>query len=190
MIEPLVRWLRASHKGYDIASCSLQLASKCHADDGTLVTSSVEDMIVLLDLVGQYSKVPGNHLNIRKCNSTAFIHDLQAIPCKRCRDDALRANLAGRPIGSLTQDESLLGDYLGITLTASVCPDAHLRWTKEQLKMIDNALARAPLPLHIKHRFLLYGAHSKIVHTNCFMALSSQAMKTVNYLLEKLSRKF
>jgi hypothetical protein len=27
MIEPLIRWLRASQKGYDITSCGLQLAS-------------------------------------------------------------------------------------------------------------------------------------------------------------------
>ncbi len=51
MIEPLIRWLLASNKGYDIASCGLHLASKWYADDGTLVTNSVEDMIFLLDLV-------------------------------------------------------------------------------------------------------------------------------------------
>jgi len=28
MIEPLMRWFRASQKGYDIASCGLQLATK------------------------------------------------------------------------------------------------------------------------------------------------------------------
>ena len=51
MTEPLIRWLYASNKGYDIASCGLQLASKWYADDRTLVTNSVEDMIVFLDLV-------------------------------------------------------------------------------------------------------------------------------------------
>jgi hypothetical protein len=56
MIKPLIRWLRASNKGCDIASCGLQLANKWNADDGTLVTNSVEDMIVLFDLVDQFSK--------------------------------------------------------------------------------------------------------------------------------------
>jgi hypothetical protein len=28
MIEPLIRWLNASHKGYDMTSCGLRLASK------------------------------------------------------------------------------------------------------------------------------------------------------------------
>jgi hypothetical protein len=124
MIEPLIRWIRASNKGYDIASCGLQLANKWYADDGTLVTNSVEDTISLLDLVGQISKWSGIHLNAKKCKITAFIHELQAIPHKHDRDDALRArlahvNLAGRPIGSLTQDEPLPGGYLGTSLTAS-----------------------------------------------------------------------
>ena len=55
MIEPLIRWLRASNKGYGIASCDLQLANKWYADDVTVVTNSVEDMIVLLDLI-EFSK--------------------------------------------------------------------------------------------------------------------------------------
>jgi hypothetical protein len=38
-------------KGYNIAYCGLQVASKWYADDGTLVTNSVEDMMVLLDIV-------------------------------------------------------------------------------------------------------------------------------------------
>jgi hypothetical protein len=66
MIEPLIRWLHASKKGYDIASCGLQLANKWYADDGTLVTNSVEDTIVLLYLVDQFSKWSGIHLNANK----------------------------------------------------------------------------------------------------------------------------
>ena len=148
-------------------------------------------MIVLLDLVDQLSKWPIIHLNIDKCKVTSFIHDLQAIPRKRDRYDALRARLAhvkmaGRPIGSLTQDESLPGGYLGTSLAASLCPDAQLRWTKEQLKKIGRALARAPLSPHIKQRLLFYGAHSKIAHTHCLMALSPHAMKAVDSLLENI----
>ncbi len=51
MVEPLIRWLAALGKGYDIASCGLKLASKWYADDGTLLTNSVEDMISLLDII-------------------------------------------------------------------------------------------------------------------------------------------
>ncbi len=51
MVEPLIRWLKASGKGYDIVSCGLNLASKWYADDGTLITNSVEDMIALLDII-------------------------------------------------------------------------------------------------------------------------------------------
>jgi hypothetical protein len=91
MVEPLIRWLRASNRGYDIAFCGLHFATKCYTDDGTLVTNSVEDMIVLLDLVDQISKCFGIHLNASKSKITPFIHDLQAIPRKWDRDDALRA---------------------------------------------------------------------------------------------------
>jgi hypothetical protein len=107
-------------------------ANKWYADDGTLVTNSEEDMIFLLVLVNQFSEWPGIHLNANKCKITAFLLDIQPIPRKQERDDALKARLshvtlAGRPICSLTQDEPLLGGYLGTSLTASLCPDAYLR---------------------------------------------------------------
>ena len=51
MVEPLIRWLTASSKENDIASCDLKLASKWHADDGTLITNSAEDMTSLLDII-------------------------------------------------------------------------------------------------------------------------------------------
>jgi len=76
MIKLLIRWIRASNKGYDIASCGLQLAIKWYADAITLVTNSVEGMIVLLDLVDQFRKWPGIHLNANKCKITVFIHAL------------------------------------------------------------------------------------------------------------------
>jgi hypothetical protein len=61
MIEPHIRWFRALNNGYNIASCGLYLASKWYADDGNLVTNSVEDMRVLLDLVDQFSKYVARH---------------------------------------------------------------------------------------------------------------------------------
>ena len=50
VVEPLIRWLTASSKGYDIVSCNLKLASKWYIDDGTLITNFVEDMISLRDI--------------------------------------------------------------------------------------------------------------------------------------------
>ena len=78
MVEPLIRWPTAPGKGYDIASCGLKLASKWYADDGTLLTNSVEDMISLLDIIQQFSKWSGIHLDVAKCKITAYIHELQA----------------------------------------------------------------------------------------------------------------
>ena len=60
-------------------------------DDGTLVTNSLEDTIVLLDLVDQFSKWSGIYLNISKCKISVVIHELHAIHRKRKRDDAMRA---------------------------------------------------------------------------------------------------
>ncbi len=97
--------------------------------------------------------------------------------------------MAGCPVGSLTLDKTLTMGYLGTSLTASLCLDAHLQRTKEQVKKIGTALARPPLPPHIKQRLLIYGTHSRIAHTYCLVALSRDAMKAVDSLLERLSRK-
>ncbi len=96
----------------------------------------------------------GIHLNVNKCKITAFIHELQAIPRKRNKEDALRArlahaNLAGRPIGSLTQDAPLASGYLGTSFTASLYPDAHLKWAKDRLSMYRQDPCKNPLaPSH------------------------------------------
>ena len=86
MVESLIRGFTALGKGYKIASCGLKLASKWYADDGTLLTNSVEDMISLLDIIQQFSTWSGIHLHAAKCKITAYIHELQAIPNKRERD--------------------------------------------------------------------------------------------------------
>jgi hypothetical protein len=44
------------------------------------------------------------------------------------------------------------------------------------------------LPPHIKQRLLLYGAHSKITHTHCFIALSPTSIKAVDSVVESISR--
>ena len=193
MIEPLIRWLNASQKGYHINSCGLRLASKWYADDGTLVTNTIEDMMTLLNIVEQFSDWSGIRLNVGKCKVTAYLQGLQTLRKKKDKDDALRARLAnisigGTRIGVLSQDEPLPGGYLGTALTASLCPDAHLRWTKLHLELICKAVKRAPLPAHIKQRLLVYGAHSKINHTHCLMALSPIAMSEVDSVLEGAAR--
>ena len=151
MVEPLIRWLTASGKRYDIASCGLKLASKWYAGDGTLLTNSIEDMISLLDIIQQVSTWLGIHLNAVKCKITAYIHELQAIPQKGDREVALRSRLAhirlaGRPIGALTQYEPLPSGYLSTSLTASLSPKAHLSRIKSQIDETGRALGRTPLP--------------------------------------------
>ena len=48
--------------------------------------------------------------------------------------------------------------------------------------------ARANYLPHIQQRLLLYGAHSKISHTHCLMALSPHAVREVDSVLEGISR--
>ena len=55
MIEPLIRWLTASQEGYDITSCGLRIASKWSADDGAVITNTIDDMSIMLDIVKQFS---------------------------------------------------------------------------------------------------------------------------------------
>ena len=147
MIEPLIRWLRASHKGYGIASCGLQHASKWYADDGTLFTHSVENMIVLLDLVQQFSKSSNIHLNVNKCKITAFIHDHQAILRKRNTYDALRArlahvNMAGCPIGSLRKDG--LSRHIPHCLPMLGCPSSMDKRASEENRQGSSKSPFAP----------------------------------------------
>jgi hypothetical protein len=73
MIEPLIIWLTTSKREYDIILRGLQLATKWSADDGTLVTNTVDDMIALLDIVEQFRAWFGIHLNVGKCKITACI---------------------------------------------------------------------------------------------------------------------
>ena len=91
MVEPLIRWLNAANKRYTIKSCDLKLASKWYADDGTLVTNSVGDMISLLFIVQQISDWSGIKINVGKCKGTAYIHSLLTISLKNDRDYALLA---------------------------------------------------------------------------------------------------
>ena len=151
MVEPLIRWLTASGKGYDIASCGLKLASKWYADAGILIANYVEDMIFLLDIIQQFSTWSDIHLNVAKFKIAAYIHALQSLPPKRDRDLALRsrldhATLAGRPICALTQEKPLPSGYMGTFLTASLSPEARLLWTKSLIMQIGRALGRTPLP--------------------------------------------
>ena len=55
VVKPLIRWLTAADKSYDIATCGLKLACKWYAGDDTFVTNSVEDVTSLLDIVQQFS---------------------------------------------------------------------------------------------------------------------------------------
>ncbi len=105
---------------------------------GILVTNTIEDMETLLNIVEHSSDWSGIRLNVGKCKDTAYLQGLQTLRKKKDKDDVLRARLAnlslgGTRIGILSQDEPLPGGYLGTALTASLCPDAHLRWTKLQL---------------------------------------------------------
>ena len=73
MIEPLIRWIKASRRGYDTTSCGLQLASKWYAGDNIPIKSTIDDMVALLDIAEQFSAWSGVRLNVGKCKITAYI---------------------------------------------------------------------------------------------------------------------
>ena len=49
---------------------------KWYADDGTLVTNTIEDMATLLNIVEQLSDWSGIRLNVGKCKITAYLQGL------------------------------------------------------------------------------------------------------------------
>ena len=56
-----------------MSSCGLRLTSKWYANDMTLVTNTIEEMIALLYIVEQFSGWSGIRLNVVKCKITAYI---------------------------------------------------------------------------------------------------------------------
>jgi hypothetical protein len=146
-------------------------------------------MVALLDIVVQFNVWSGISLNVGKCKIAAYIQGLQPNRKKTCKDEAVRARLAhiligGHQIGALSQYELLPGGYLGKILIASLCLDAHLRWTKQHLDLIRRAVNRALHPSRIKQRLLIYGVQFKINHTHCLMALFPSTMAEVDSIVE------
>ena len=137
-----------------------------------------------------YSSWSGIRLNVPKCCITGFMHQLQSITRKAKRDNALRGRLAhiqvsGQRIKAVSQDEPLPGT----ALTASLNPQAQLTWIKTILNDICKAVIRAPLPPRVRQQLLLYGAHSKIMHTHCLLALSPLAITQLDSILESACRR-
>ena len=134
MVEPLIRWLKSLQKGYTLASNRLSLSSKWNADDATLVAHNVTDLNTQLEVVNTFIEWSGIRLNISKYRLTCYIYELQSLKRKKDRDSALQARLANirvgqTPISIISQDDPLPRGNLGTTLTASLSPKAHLKWT-------------------------------------------------------------
>ena len=84
-----------------------------------------------LDIVNTFSEWLGIRLNISECRLTSYIYELQSLKRKKDRDSALQARLANIRVGHtlisiISQDDPLLGVYLGAALTASLSPKARL----------------------------------------------------------------
>jgi hypothetical protein len=89
----------------------------------------------------------------------------------------------------LSQDDPLLEGYLKTTLTASLPPKAHLKWTIKTISSSSKAVLAIPLSPGIKQRLLIYGANSKIMHTHCLMALSPASITSIDSKLEATCQK-
>jgi hypothetical protein len=77
MVEPLIRWIKSTKKGYTLTSNNLSLSSKWYADDATLVASIIPALETQLQVVESDSKLSGIHLNIPKCRLAGYLHKLQ-----------------------------------------------------------------------------------------------------------------
>jgi hypothetical protein len=136
------------------------LSNKWYADDATLIASTVTDLNTQLEAVKTFSELSGIRINIPKYRLTGYIHTLQQIKRKSDRDAALQARVAHVQVGTtsipiISQDDPLPGGYLGTTLTSSLYPKAHLKWTLDTLANISKAILSTPLPPGIKQRLLL-----------------------------------
>ncbi len=83
MIEPLIRWIKSTQKGYTLTSNNLSISSKWYADDATLVASNIPVLETQLQVVESYSKWSGIRLNIPKYRLTGYLHILQNIKTKK-----------------------------------------------------------------------------------------------------------
>ena len=149
LVEPLIRWIKSTQKGYTLTSNNLSLTSKWYADDATLVAHNVNDLNTQLAVVNTFSEWSGIRLNISKRRLTGYIYELQSLKRKKDRDSALQARLANirvghTPITIISQDDPLPGGYLGTALTASLSPKAHLTWTINTLETISQAVLATP----------------------------------------------
>ncbi len=69
MVEPLIRWINSTQKGYKLTSSNLSLSSKRYAEYAILVASSIPALEAQLKVVESYSKRSGIRLNIPKSDS-------------------------------------------------------------------------------------------------------------------------
>ena len=55
LVEPLIRWIKSTQKGYTLPSNNLSLTSKWYADDATLVAATIPALISQLPIVEKFS---------------------------------------------------------------------------------------------------------------------------------------
>jgi hypothetical protein len=132
-------------ESYTLTSNNLSLSSKWYADDATLVAYTIPALEAKLQIVEFYSKWSAICLNIPKCRLAGYLHKLQDIKTKETATRHYKTRLAhvrigGIPIPIISQDDPLPGGYLGTTLTTSLCPKAHLKWTLDVISTIGKAV--------------------------------------------------
>ena len=79
MVEPFIRWMKSTQKGYMLTSNNLSLSSKWYADDATLVAPTIPALETQLQVVESFNKWSGIRLNIPKYRLTGYLHELQNI---------------------------------------------------------------------------------------------------------------
>ena len=176
MMEPLLRWLAKGSRGYLPSNTSMAYPTQAYADDLTLLTDSLEDMLTQFDKLERFSTWSHILINGKKCAITAYLHSLQRLR-KADRDRALadlmaHVQLAGTPLPCLSQDDPLPGNYLGTAITASLHTHAQTALSQATLTTSCAALTRSPLPTSMKMKALYWLTKSKLRHTHSLATYS------------------
>ena len=153
--EPLTRWLHVGGRGYSMGCMSgtsktLQMkcrtASSGYADDTTLVTNTVRNMVLQMNKVEQYSGWGNLKLNVSKCAATgmprqdiekhAMPSPLTQLGCERLKQQLAAIKIDGQPV-PFAHPEKAPQKILGVLVTPT------LDWKPQIDRLLEEAKIRA-----------------------------------------------
>ena len=200
-IEPLMRWLKVGSRGYQ-PECTLQEASPHHitydqhgyADDISITTGSLHNMIIQLRKLQLFSDYTGLQLEIPKCEITGALWS-QGNPMSKANLEQLRTqlssiNLSGKRDGPslkfLPPNESY--KMLGVHVNPLLDFRQHYLHVTSDVRRIASALRHRPLSPYRKQKVVDQLLKSKY-HAIHLGILSKQHLLAVDRCINAATRK-